>query len=170
MRLEHWLWRLARRVGSDDAWAGPLRTWARWYKRRYVWRNVMVAFAHVLEEGAGLRERYWPVGTPREELLPWFDEAFAVQRAPARFDHTQVALLQGEEGVLAQRIGMGWGVPKECIVLTWSGTKAAWWSAGRDQVAQAILPGQSGLYGVTDSAGMAFGQLLDRWTQEAHDG
>jgi hypothetical protein len=156
------LWPLARRVASSDRSPHWLRAIARAYKRRYVLKNVLRPLGDALDSGAGLHEQAWPAGTPADTLLRWFDETIAAQPQLGALDFNVFSVLQGPEGELAQCIGMGLPLPPGAVMVSWAGTKQAWWAEGRERIAAALPVDHEGLYTVTDSAGTAFQNLRQR--------
>ncbi len=124
--------------------------WVQAWRQRHIARvgeaRIIPRLLAAQAQGVGITDGWVEPGTPRQEILTWFDEQLAATpRVPLDVFRMVVARCAPEE--------QGHGLSSDAVIVNWQGMRAAWWSEGRDQVAAAIADHHNGLYLVASGAG-----------------
>jgi hypothetical protein len=135
------------------AWApGWVQQWRTRRLQLYLTRNVVPGMVQAQADGVGQIEVWAEPATPAAELLAWCDDQLAQAPRVVGYDRFRLVLaacppdLWEAEGEL----------PERALLIEWEGTRATWWSEGRDRVAAAISPTHPGLYVAVGHLGTAF--------------
>ncbi|HEY1012486.1 MAG TPA: hypothetical protein VGE07_07240 [Herpetosiphonaceae bacterium] len=135
------------------AWAPQwVQQWRTRRLQQYLTHSVVPGMVQAQADGVGQVEVWAEPTTPAAELLAWCDDQLAQAPRVVGYDRFRLVLAAcpSEDWEAAGEL------PDTALLIEWEGTRASWWSEGRDRVAAAITPPHSGLYVAINHLGAAF--------------
>ena len=139
------IWLCTHKLERAPQW---VQRWRRRYLDRIAEREVLGRMQDAQERHVGVADAWAEPGTPVAEILAWFDAYLAATPRIPGIDYFRF--------LVAAAPAFETMVDDAALLCEWNGSRAQWWSEGREQVAAACTNASAWLYIIANGLGNAW--------------